>query len=77
MEEVSMGLRVALILSEAKRNKAEVEVGIKRERAVEAFKSSKAMEDIKIAFTHEAFLEGFEICMRRVTKNFPEWTLTF
>ncbi|EHA8588520.1 hypothetical protein COCNU_scaffold005638G000010 [Cocos nucifera] len=28
------------------------------------------MEDIKIAFAQEAFLEGFEICMRRIEKNF-------
>ncbi|EHA8588342.1 hypothetical protein COCNU_scaffold004798G000010 [Cocos nucifera] len=77
VEEVSMGLRAALTLSKDKRKKAEEEVSIERERAVEAFKSSRAMEDIKIAFAQEAFLEGFEIYMRRVVKNFPRVDLDF
>ncbi|EHA8588175.1 hypothetical protein COCNU_scaffold004308G000010 [Cocos nucifera] len=50
-EEVSMELRAALTLSEDKRKKAKEEVGVEKERAVDAFKSSKAMKDIKIAFT--------------------------
>ncbi|KAG1327731.1 hypothetical protein COCNU_01G016650 [Cocos nucifera] len=50
-EEVFAGLRTALTLSKDKRKKAEEEVSIERERAVEAFKSSKAMEDTKIAFS--------------------------
>ncbi|EHA8592134.1 hypothetical protein COCNU_contig69304799G000010 [Cocos nucifera] len=62
----------ALTLSEDKRKKVEEEVGAKRERVVKAFKSSQAMEDIKIAFAKEAFLQGFMICMRRVMKNFSE-----
>ncbi|EHA8590804.1 hypothetical protein COCNU_scaffold024639G000020 [Cocos nucifera] len=53
-EEASTGLKAVLTLFEDKRKKAEEEVGAE-ERAIEAFKSSKAMEDIKIAFTKEAF----------------------
>ncbi|EHA8586785.1 hypothetical protein COCNU_scaffold000934G000040 [Cocos nucifera] len=57
-EEVSIELRAALTLLKDKRNKTEEEVGTEKERAIKAFKSSKAMEDIKIAFSQEAFLEG-------------------
>ncbi|EHA8587096.1 hypothetical protein COCNU_scaffold001426G000030 [Cocos nucifera] len=64
-EEASASLKVALALSEDKRKKAKEEIDIEKERAVEVFKSSSAMEDIKIAFTKETFLEEFEICMRR------------
>ncbi|EHA8588072.1 hypothetical protein COCNU_scaffold004059G000010 [Cocos nucifera] len=55
-EEASIGLNVALTLSEDKRKKVEEEVGIEKERAVEDFMSSKAMEDIKVAFAREIFL---------------------
>ena len=72
VEEALARLKVALTLSEDKRKKVEEEVNTESEKAIEAFKSSKAMEDIKIAFAQEAFLEGFEICMRRVTKNFSK-----
>ncbi|EHA8588205.1 hypothetical protein COCNU_scaffold004374G000020 [Cocos nucifera] len=71
-EEASMGLKAVLTLSKDKRKKEEEEIGTEREWAVEAFKSSQAMEDIKIAFTKEAFVEGFKIYMRRVVKNFPK-----
>ena len=50
-EGVSTKLRAVLILFEDKRKKAEEEVGTQRERAITAFKSSKAMKDIKIAFS--------------------------
>ena len=70
-EEASTGLRAALTPSKDKRRRAKEEVGAKREQAIEVFKSSKAMEDIKIAFVQESFLEGVEICMR-VAKNFFE-----
>ncbi|KAG1365003.1 hypothetical protein COCNU_12G000030 [Cocos nucifera] len=62
--------KAALTLFKDKRNKVEEKVDVEKEWTVEAFKSSKAMEDIKIAFVRKAFLEGFEICMRRVVKNF-------
>ena len=52
----------------------EEEVDTKREWAIKDFKSFKDMEDIKIAFAWEAFLEGFEICMR-VAKNLSEINL--
>ena len=35
------------------------------------------MEDIKIAFTKEAFVKGFELCQRRVAEKFPELDLGF
>ncbi|EHA8586901.1 hypothetical protein COCNU_scaffold001137G000010 [Cocos nucifera] len=72
VDYLKKALEVALTLMEEKRKKIEEEVGAEKERAIEAFKSSKAMEDIKIAFTREAFLEGFEICMRRFAKNFAD-----
>ncbi|EHA8586752.1 hypothetical protein COCNU_scaffold000878G000010 [Cocos nucifera] len=50
----------------------EEEVDTKRERAIDNFKSSKVMEDIKIAFAREAILKGFQICMRRVMENFSD-----
>ncbi|EHA8586852.1 hypothetical protein COCNU_scaffold001065G000010 [Cocos nucifera] len=65
------------MLEEDNRKKADEEVGAERERAVEAFMSSKVMEHIKIAFTQEAFLKGFEICMRRIMKKFPNMDLYF
>ena len=34
--------------------------------------SSKSMEDIKVALAQEAFLEGFQIYLRRIAKNFPD-----
>ncbi|EHA8587613.1 hypothetical protein COCNU_scaffold002825G000010 [Cocos nucifera] len=71
-EEIFVQLRAALTLSKDKRIKVEEKVGTKKERAIEAFKFSKAMEDIKISFAQEAFLEGFEICLGRVAKNFLE-----
>ncbi|EHA8590634.1 hypothetical protein COCNU_scaffold021527G000010 [Cocos nucifera] len=71
-EEASAGLRAALTPSKDKRRRNKEEVGAEREQAIEVFKSSKAMEDIKIAFVQESFLEGFKICMRRVAKNFSE-----
>ena len=61
-----------MALSKDKRKKNEEKISTEKERAIEAFKSFTAMEDIKITFAKEAFLEGFEICMRRVVKNFPE-----
>ncbi|EHA8586650.1 hypothetical protein COCNU_scaffold000674G000020 [Cocos nucifera] len=76
-EEASTGLKVALDLSEDKRKKAKEEIGTEKEHAIEAFMSFIAMEDIKIAFAKEAFLEEFEICMRKVAKNFPEVDLDF
>ncbi|KAG1363510.1 hypothetical protein COCNU_11G003370 [Cocos nucifera] len=74
-EEAVKGLKAALSLAEEKRKKVEEEVDAERERAIKAFKSSKAMKDIKIAFTREAFLEGFEICMERIVKNFLDVNL--
>ena len=49
-EQTSPELKATLTLEENKQKKIEEEVDAKREQAVEAFKSSKALEDIKIAF---------------------------
>ncbi|EHA8589664.1 hypothetical protein COCNU_scaffold011817G000010 [Cocos nucifera] len=51
-------------------------VGAMMVRAIQDFKSSKDMEDIKIAFAQEAFLEGFQVCLGWVIENFPDivWT---
>ena len=46
------GLKAALTLVKEKK-KIEEEVNAEWERVVEAFKSSKAMEDIKITFARE------------------------
>ncbi|EHA8587217.1 hypothetical protein COCNU_scaffold001594G000010 [Cocos nucifera] len=42
------------------------------ERAVQDFKASKDMKDIKIDFAQEFFLEGFQICLGWVVENFPD-----
>ncbi|KAG1327767.1 hypothetical protein COCNU_01G017010 [Cocos nucifera] len=76
-EQVSVGLKAALSLEEEKQRKAKEEVDAEKERAVEVFKSTKVMEDIKIAFTQEAFLEGFMVCMKRIVKKFPNTDLDF
>ena len=58
-EEAVVGLKAALTLVEETKKKMKEEIGAKREWVIDDFKSSKAMEDIKIAFAREAFLEGF------------------
>ncbi|KAG1342250.1 hypothetical protein COCNU_05G004790 [Cocos nucifera] len=52
-------LRTELPLKKEERRKAQEEVNAAIERAVQDFKSSKDMEDIKIDFTQDSFLEGF------------------
>ncbi|KAG1330502.1 hypothetical protein COCNU_02G004700 [Cocos nucifera] len=56
--EKTMNLRTALAQEEEKR-KAQEGIGTAVERAIESFKSSRDMEDTKIAFAQEAFIEGF------------------
>ncbi|EHA8586393.1 hypothetical protein COCNU_scaffold000311G000010 [Cocos nucifera] len=68
-------LRAELALEKEERRKAKEEVSTAMERAVQNFKSSKDMEDIKIDFAQEAFLEGFQVSMWRVAKNFPNINL--
>ena len=76
-EQRSMELKAALTLKENRQKKGEDEVGLERERAIESFKSSKAMEDIKVTFAQEAFLKGFKLCQRRMTEKFFELDLSF
>ncbi|EHA8586415.1 hypothetical protein COCNU_scaffold000335G000030 [Cocos nucifera] len=75
-EQASVGLKAALTLEEDKRKRAE-EIDAEKEWVVEAFKSSKTMEDIKIAFTQEAILKGFDVCMERIVKKFLDMDLDF
>ncbi|EHA8587498.1 hypothetical protein COCNU_scaffold002442G000010 [Cocos nucifera] len=53
-------LRAELALEKKEKRKAQEEVSAAMERAVQNFKSSKDIEDIKIDFALKAFLEGFQ-----------------
>ncbi|EHA8586720.1 hypothetical protein COCNU_scaffold000795G000010 [Cocos nucifera] len=64
-------LRAELVLKKEEKRKAQEEVSAAMERAVQNFKSSKDMVDIKIDFAQEAFLEGFQVYMGQVIENFP------
>ncbi|EHA8587673.1 hypothetical protein COCNU_scaffold002951G000030 [Cocos nucifera] len=57
--EEMVKLRAKLTLEKEERRKAQEEVNAAMEMALQDFKSSKDMEDIKIDFTEESFLEGF------------------
>ncbi|EHA8587787.1 hypothetical protein COCNU_scaffold003235G000010 [Cocos nucifera] len=70
--EKMMKLRTTLALEEVERRKAQKEVGAAMEMAIQDFKSSKDMEDIKIAFAQEALLEEFQVCLGWITENFPD-----
>ncbi|EHA8589777.1 hypothetical protein COCNU_scaffold012270G000020 [Cocos nucifera] len=63
-------LRAELALKKEEKRKVQEEVSATMKRTVQNFKSSKDMEDIKIDFAQEAFLEGFQVCMGRVAENF-------
>ncbi|EHA8589530.1 hypothetical protein COCNU_scaffold010566G000010 [Cocos nucifera] len=52
-------LRAKLALEKEEKRKAHEEVNAAMERAMQDFKSSKDMEDIKIDFAQKSFLEGF------------------
>ena len=45
--------------------------------AVEEFKASAEMRDLKVQFGQEAFIKGFELCQEKVTKKFPKLDLSF
>ncbi|EHA8588136.1 hypothetical protein COCNU_scaffold004199G000020 [Cocos nucifera] len=49
-ESASAGLKTTLALEEEKRKKAKVEISVEGDRAIKSFRSSKEMEDIKVAF---------------------------
>ncbi|EHA8588133.1 hypothetical protein COCNU_scaffold004190G000010 [Cocos nucifera] len=63
-------LRAELALEKEEKRKVQEEVNATMERALQDFKSSKDMEDIKIAFAQEAFLEGFQVCLGLIIENF-------
>ncbi|EHA8588390.1 hypothetical protein COCNU_scaffold004987G000010 [Cocos nucifera] len=65
-------LRAELALEKEEKRKAQEEVNAAMEKAVKDLKSSKDMGDIKIAFTQEAFFEGFQDCLGWIIKNFPD-----
>ncbi|EHA8587441.1 hypothetical protein COCNU_scaffold002240G000010 [Cocos nucifera] len=70
--EKTMKLRIALAQEREEKGKAQEGVDAAVEEAIESFKSSRDMEDIKIAFAQEAFIEGFQIYLGRVAKNFSK-----
>ena len=48
-----------------------------RARAVEEFKASSEMEDLKVQFGQDAFIKGFELCQEKVVGRFLELDLDF
>ena len=46
-------------------------------RAVEEFKASSEMEDLKVQFGQDAFIKGFELYQKKVAGRFPELDLGF
>ena len=46
-------------------------------RAVEEFKASFEMEDLKVQFGQDAFIKGFELCQKKVAGRFFELDLSF
>ena len=46
-------------------------------RAVEEFKASSEMEDLKVQFDQDAFIKGFELCQEEVAGRFFELDLDF
>ena len=48
-----------------------------RARAVEEFKGSSEMKDLKVQFGQDAFIKGFELCQEKVAGRFPELDLSF
>ena len=46
-------------------------------RAVEEFKASSEMEDLKVQFGQDAFIKGFEFCQEKVAGRFSELDLSF
>ena len=83
--QTSVDLRAAL---EEERKKAEAEVSkLKAQiltlvseamvRAVEEFKTSSEMRDLKVQFGQAAHIKGFELCQEKVVGKFPELDLGF
>ncbi|EHA8587634.1 hypothetical protein COCNU_scaffold002864G000020 [Cocos nucifera] len=68
--EKMMNLKTTLAQEEEEKRKAQEGVGAVVERVVKSFKSSRDMEDIRIAFAQEAFNKGIQICLGRVAENF-------
>ena len=46
-------------------------------RAVEEFKASSEIEDLKVQFGQDAFIKGFELYQEKVARKFPELDLNF
>ena len=46
-------------------------------RAVEEFKTSSEMRDLKVEFGQAAFIKGFELCQEKVVRKFFELDLGF
>ena len=83
--QTSTDLRATL---EEERKKAEAEVSeLKAQiptlvseamvRAVEEFKTSSEMRDLKVEFGQATFIKGFELCQEKVVRKFLELDLDF
>ena len=46
-------------------------------RAVEEFKTSSEMRDLKVQFGQDAFIKGFELCQEKMVGKFLELNLGF
>ena len=71
-------------LESERRKKAEAKVAEREKQVVEAkkqaiqdFKASRKLEDIKIEFAEEAFGKGFDLCQQKVAERFPDLDLGF
>ena len=83
--QISTDLRATL---EEERKKAEAEVFELKVQiptliskamvwAVEEFKTSSEMRDLKVEFGQAAFIKGFELCQEKVVGKYPELDLGF
>ena len=48
-----------------------------RALAIEEFKASTEMRDLKVQFGQEAFIKAFELYQEKVARKFPELDLSF
>ena len=44
---------------------------------MEEFKASSEMEDLKVQFSQDAFIKGFELCQEKMAGRFSELDLDF
>ena len=70
-----------MALEEGRRKEVELNFTKEKRQAMEeaifTFKSSKELRDIKVAFTQEAYIKGYNLCQLRVAKKFLKLKLDF